>query len=147
MVQSYEYNGSHAPAFTTYHGLYNRHYSHATDANATGEWDLPERWLNPPETFDRSTPLNLVTTNDIIGGNSGSPLLNRDLEVVGLIFDGNIESLPSAFIYQTETSRAVAVDARGILEALDEIYDMDRVVHELLSGDLVATEDEADTMR
>ncbi len=147
VVSSYEYNGSHAPAYTTFHGLYNRHYSHATDANNTGEWELPERWLNAPATFDRSTPINLVTTNDIIGGNSGSPMLNKDLEVIGLIFDGNIESLPSAFIYQTETARAVGVDVRGMREALDEIYDMDRIVHELSSGELVPTEEEADAMR
>jgi len=145
-VQAYEYNGSTAPPYTTFHGLYNRHYSHATDAADTGEWRLPERWLTAPETFDRSTPMNLVTTNDIIGGNSGSPLVNKDLEVVGLIFDGNIESLPSAYIFQTERARAVAVDVRGMREALDEIYDMDRIVLELMDGQLVATEEEADAV-
>lgn len=149
VVKSYEYNGSTAPAYTTFHGLYNRHYSHAATAGIednTGEWRLPERWLAAPETFDRSTPINLVTTNDIIGGNSGSPLVNKDLEVVGLIFDGNVESLPSAYIYQTEGARAVAVDVRGMREALDEIYDMDRIVRELMEGELVATEEEADVI-
>lgn len=143
-VSSYEYNGTKAPAFTTFHGLFNAHYSMSSSGDTSGEWALPERWLNAPPTFDRSTPMNLATTNDIIGGNSGSPLLNKDLEVVGLIFDGNIESLPSAFIYQTEGARAVAVDSRGMLEALDEIYDMDRMVLELKTGKLVATEAEAD---
>ncbi len=146
VVQGYEYNGSTAPPYTTFHGLYNRHYSHATDAAGTGEWRLPERWLTAPETFDRSTPINLVTTNDIIGGNSGSPLVNKDLEVVGLIFDGNIESLPSAYIFQTEHARAVAVDVRGMREALDVIYDMDRIVNELMYGELVATEAAADAI-
>lgn len=72
-------------------------------------------------------------------------MLNKDLEVVGLIFDGNIESLPSAFIYQTENgARCVSVDSRGMMEALDEVYDMDRIVLELKTGELVATEAEAD---
>lgn len=147
VVSSYDYNGSHAPAFTTFHGLYNRHFSHAQDANGTGEWALPDRWLNAPPEFDRSTPLNFVSTNDIIGGNSGSPMVNKDLEIVGLIFDGNIESLPSAFIYQTEGARTVSVDARGILEALDAVFDMDRIVLELTTGQAVATEAEADAIR
>ncbi len=146
VVARYEYNGTMAPPYTTYFGLYDRYASHRSEVDGTGEWELPERWLNAPATFDRSTPLNFVTTNDIIGGNSGSPMLNQDLEVVGLIFDGNIESLPSAFIYQTEVARAVGVDVRGMREALDEIYDMDRIVHELMRHELVATEAEADAM-
>lgn len=144
VVASYEYNGSKAPPFTTFHGLYNRYFSHQMEVDGTGEWQLPDRWINAPATFDRSTPMNLVTTNDIIGGNSGSPMVNKDLEVVGLIFDGNVESLPSAFIYQTEVARSVAVDSRGMLEALDEVYDMDRIVLELTSGILVETEMQAD---
>jgi len=140
VVSSYEYNGSVAPAFTTFHGLYNRAASHGLTANDTGEWTLPERWLEAPSTFNRSTPMNLATTNDIIGGNSGSPLLNKELEVVGLIFDGNIESLPSAFIYQTETARAVAVDSRGMLEALEEVYGMERIATELRTHRLVLEE-------
>lgn len=142
VVKSYDYNGTHAPAFTTFHGLYDHYYSYGPDT----EWDLPERWLNAPATFDRSTPMNLVTTNDIIGGNSGSPMVNQDLEVVGLVFDGNIEFLPSAFIYLTEYGRTVSVDSRGMMEALDEIYDMDRIVLELKTGQLAATEAEADVI-
>ena len=144
VVASYEYNGTTAPAFTTYYGLYNRYFSHERALEGTGEWKLPDRWLNAPATFDRATPVNFVSTNDIIGGNSGSPVVNKDLQVVGLVFDGNIESLPSAFIYQTEVARTVSVDARGMLEALDEIYDMDRIVLELIQHELIATEAEAD---
>lgn len=147
VVSSYDYNGTRAPAFTTYYGLYNRHYSHALDADPTGEWELPDRWLNPPEAFELSTPLNLVSTNDTVGGNSGSPLLNKDLEIVGLIFDSNIDGLPGAYIYETEQARAIAVDARGIREALDDMYDMDRIVHELMEGELVESEEEADLGR
>ena len=145
VVSAYEYNGTFAPPFTTYHGLYNRHFSHARSSDPTGEFELPRRWLEAPASFDRSTPMNFVSTNDIIGGNSGSPVVNKDLEVVGLVFDGNIESLPSAFIYQTEVARTVSVDARGILEALDHVYDMDRVVLELTDHVLVPTEAEADS--
>ncbi len=130
-VSSYTYNGTRAPAFTTFHGLYDRAASHALAADDTGEWALPARWLEAPAAFDRSTPMNLVSTNDIVGGNSGSPLLNTDLEVVGLIFDGNVESLPSAFIFRTDAARSVSVDARGMLEALRNVYGMERLADEL----------------
>jgi hypothetical protein len=146
-VASYEYNGSKAPAYTTFYGLYNRHYSHASGDDTTGEWRLPERWLNAGTEFDRSTPMNFVATVDIIGGNSGSPVVNKDLEVVGLAFDGNIEFLPSAFIFDTSTAgRTVSVDSRGMMEALDVVYDMDRLVLELQEGRLAPTEEEADEL-
>jgi Peptidase S46 len=143
VVKGYDYNGTKAPAFTTLYGLYNRHYSHLGD----DDWALPDRWLNPPPTLDLSTPLNFVSTADIIGGNSGSPVLDEDLDVVGLVFDGNIESLPGDYIYMPETNRAVSVDVRGILEALDQIYDEDRIVLELTTGQLVPTEEAADRAR
>ncbi len=131
MVKGYQYNGTEAPAFTTFHGMYDRHYSHADRE----DWELPERWLAAPATFDRSTPLNMVTTNDITGGNSGSPMINTKREVVGLIFDGNIESLPGEFVYTTETSRAISVHSAGILEALRHVYGADRIVGELLGAE------------
>jgi hypothetical protein len=127
VVQSYQYNGTEAPAFTTFYGLYDRHHSHA----GREEWALPDRWRNPPAAFDPGTPLNFVSTNDITGGNSGSPVVNRDGELVGLIFDGNIESLPGEFIYTTETARAIAVHSAGILEALRDMYRATGIVAEL----------------
>ncbi|NBC16417.1 MAG: S46 family peptidase, partial [Bacteroidetes bacterium] len=142
VVQGYTFNGTRAPAFTTFFGLFNHYYAYGDDS----AWDLPDRWLNSPDTFDRSTPLNLVTTNDITGGNSGSPLLNEDLELVGLIFDSNIEALPNQYLYTDRVARAVSVDARGILEALDDVYDADRLVLELTTGRQVSTEAEADAM-
>jgi hypothetical protein len=140
IVAGYEYNGTLAPPFTTFFGFYDRHYSHVGEE----EWALPERWLDPPATLDLSTPMNFVSTADIIGGNSGSPVLDQDLEVVGVVFDGNIESLPGDYIYIPDRNRSVTVDVRAILEALDEIYDSDRLVLELTTGRLIRTEEEAD---
>jgi hypothetical protein len=134
IVDGYEYNGTEAPILTTFFGMYDRYYSNLGGGEEPGDWDLPARWLDPPASFDLSTPLNFVSTADIIGGNSGSPLVNRDLEVVGLAFDGNIESLPADYIFLTGSARTVSVDVRGILEALDDIYEADRIVAELMSG-------------
>ena len=130
VVRGFPYNGTVAPAFTTYYGLYDRHYSNP----GAEEWSLPARWSGPPAGLDLATPLNFVSTADIIGGNSGSPVVNRDLEVVGLVFDGNIDSLPGDYIYIPDLNRSVAVDARGILEALEAIYGADRIVQELTGG-------------
>ncbi len=143
IVRGYEYNGTIAPIYTTFYGLYDHYYSYGPGT----EWDLPPRWLDRPASFDLSTPFNFVATADIIGGNSGSPVLNSNLEVVGLVFDGNIESLPGDYIYLPERNRSVSVDARGILEALDEIYDADRIALELTTGRMFSTEVEADAAR
>jgi len=143
VVQGYEYNGTIAPAHTTFYGLYEHYHAYGEGS----EWDLPDRWLNPPSSFDRSKPVNLVSTNDITGGNSGSPLLNRDLKLVGLIFDGNIESLAGDFIFMPHRMRAISVDVRGMLEALDEIYDADRLVQEVTGGAFVETEESATETR
>ncbi len=126
-VQGYNYNGTRAPWFTTFYGMYDRHYSNPGNA----DWALPKRWLSPPAAFDLKTPLNMVTTNDIIGGNSGSPMIDRQGRVVGLIFDGNIESLPGSFIYDTESNRAVSVHSQAILAALRDLYGAKRIADEL----------------
>ncbi len=128
-VASYDYNGTRAPAFTTFYGLFNRHHAHGREE----PWTIPANWYTLPRSFDLSTRLNLVSTNDIIGGNSGSPLLSIDLELVGLIFDGNIESLSGDFIYTDTHARAISVDSRGMLEALRHIYRAERIVEELTS--------------
>ena len=133
VVKPYEYNGTMAPVVTTFYGMYDRHRSFGPGT----DWDLPDRWRSPPAAFDLSTPVNFVSTADIIGGNSGSPVIDRELRVVGLIFDGNIESLSGDYIYLPETNRAVAVDVRGILESLRVVYEANRLVEELLAGQLV----------
>ena len=142
VVKGYTYNGTRAPYKTTFFGLYDHYHTYGPRS----EWDLPDRWLAPPESFNLATPLNIVSTNDITGGNSGSPLLNSNLEIVGLIFDGNIESLPNQYVYREGAARAISVDARGILEVLDDMYDADRVVLELTRGEIVSSEAEADAL-
>jgi len=126
-VHGYDYNGTRAPVFTTFFGMYDRHLSFPD----VPDWQLPTRWTTPPPAFDRGTPLDFVATADIIGGNSGSPVVNQQLELVGVAFDGNIESLPGDFIYLPEKNRMVAVDARGMLEALRDMYGATRLVREL----------------
>jgi hypothetical protein len=129
VVRGYEYNGTTAPVFTTFYGLYDRSVSHGN----TFPWNLPPRWERPTPSLDLGTPLNLVSTNDIIGGNSGSPLVNRNLEVVGLAFDSNIEGMGSNdFIFDTQRARCVSVDVRGMAEALRHVYKADALVKELL---------------
>jgi hypothetical protein len=130
VVRGYEYNGTIAPPFTTFYGMYNRYYSFGKKY----PWYLPGNWPNPPVSFKLSTPLDFVATNDIIGGNSGSPVINKNLEIVGLIFDGNIESLPGEYIYVDTYNRSVAVHSDAILEALSQIYHADRIVNEIKKG-------------
>ncbi len=130
VVKGYEYNGTIAPPFTTFYGMYDRYFSF----KGYQDWDLPENWKNPPAEFDLSTPINFVSTADIIGGNSGSPLVNKNLEVVGLAFDGNIESLPGNFIFDETKNRTVAVHTAGMTEALEDIYQATRIVNELLNS-------------
>ncbi|MDE2731581.1 MAG: S46 family peptidase [Bacteroidota bacterium] len=128
VVRGYPYNGTWAPAFTTFFGLYDHYHAYR---DVSTEWDLPPRWRLPPEGLPLSTPLNLVSTNDITGGNSGSPLLNEDLEIVGLIFDGNIESLSNVYLFSDRVARAVSVDSRAIMAVLRHVYDADRLVEEI----------------
>ncbi|NNF03528.1 MAG: S46 family peptidase, partial [Rhodothermales bacterium] len=141
-VSGYAYNGTIAPAFTTFYGVYDHAFSYA-DSTDSGAWALPEKWRTPPENLDLSTPLNLVSTNDITGGNSGSPLINEDLEFVGVVFDGNIESLPNEFLYSDRTARTISVDARAIRAVLEAVYGADRLVEELTTGRLVSAETQA----
>lgn len=126
VVSSYEYNGTKAPIFTTYYGLYDRFYSFQKQ----DPWKLPKRWEKPnPKLL--ATPLDFISTNDIIGGNSGSPMINRKGEVVGLIFDGNMESLPGRYIYDDVSNRTVSVHIAGIFGAIKYIYKANRIVAEV----------------
>jgi hypothetical protein len=126
-VHGYLMNGTRAPAQTTFYGLYDRAYSF----RLRPPYDLPVRYLERKNLLDLSTLLNFVSTCDITGGNSGSPVINRNAELVGLIFDGNIESLVGAYVYNEENNRAVAVHSAAVVEALRELYDAGPLAEEL----------------
>ena len=126
-VKRYSLNGTYAPAYTTFAGLYDRSLAFG----GVGPWALPQRWKDRKPRLDATTPYNVVTTSDIIGGNSGSPVVNREAEVVGLVFDGNMEMLPNRFLFTEKTARSVFVDSRAIIEALRKVYDADALADEL----------------
>jgi hypothetical protein len=130
LVKGYEEGGKHIPAHTVFAGLYER----AAEQENRPPFDLPKRWEDRKRRLDLKTQLNFVSTADIIGGNSGSPVIDRKGELVGIIFDGNIQSLVLDFAYTEEVARAVSVDSRGIMEALRKVYDAKNVVTELTTG-------------
>ena len=128
-VKGYEVDGKTIPPYTTFGGAFH----HAEAHGNKDPYELPASWHEARKScaLNLETPLNFVSTADIIGGNSGSPVVNRDNEVVGLIFDGNIQSLVLDFVYDDKVARAVSVDSRGIAQALRSIYHADRLVKEL----------------
>jgi len=126
-VKGYVDGGRAIPPWTTVEGA----FGHEDKHGAKDPWKLPPRWHARKDRLNRETPFNFVCTADIIGGNSGSPVINRNAELVGVIFDGNIQSLTSRYYYSDTTARAVSVHSSIILESLREIYDADRLVEEL----------------
>jgi hypothetical protein len=127
VVKSYVEDGKKVPCETDFAGLYQRAKEHENKE----PFDLPPRWLKAKDKLDLKTPLNFVSTNDIIGGNSGSPVINKEGEFVGIIFDGNIQSLVLDFVYDETVARAVSVHSAGIIEALRKVYDANGLADEL----------------
>ncbi|HSP78944.1 MAG TPA: S46 family peptidase [Myxococcaceae bacterium] len=126
-VKGYMEEGQLIEPITVIGGLYER---------ATGEapYRLPPSWLKAKKRLELSTPFNFVSTNDIIGGNSGSPIINKEAEIVGVIFDGNIHSLGGEYGYDEALNRAVSVHSEGILEGLRKVYAARRLLEELGQG-------------
>lgn len=126
-VRGYEEDGKHIPAFTDFAGLYQR----AAEHDYRPPFDLPKRWLEKKSSLDLATHFNFVSDADIIGGNSGSPVVNKANQFVGIIFDGNIQSLVLDCIYSDKQARAVSVDSTAITEALRKVYDANALADEL----------------
>jgi len=126
-VKGYPMNGTLAPPVTTLYGLFDRAQSFGNKP----PFDLPKRFMARRAQLNLSTPINFVADCDIIGGNSGSPVINRQGELVGLIFDGNIESLIGNSVYNGNTNRAVAVHSAGMMEALRKLYDAGALADEI----------------
>lgn len=126
-VKGYKMNGTIAPPKTTFYGLFDRAHSF----NMQYPFDIPSRYTENKDKLDLSTPLNFVSALDVVGGNSGSPVINKNAELVGLVFDGNIESLVGTYVYDEETNRTVAVHSSAMIEALRKLYDAAGLVDEL----------------
>ncbi|HZV36905.1 MAG TPA: S46 family peptidase [Verrucomicrobiae bacterium] len=129
-VKGYEEDKKWIAPFTTLAGLYQR----AKEMNNRPPFDLPEIWVKRKSRVDLKTPFNFVSTPDIIGGNSGSPVVNRAGEFVGIIFDGNLQSLPWDYVYSDKQGRSISVDSAAIVEALDRVYDAREIAAEMASG-------------
>ena len=125
-VKGWEENGRHVDPFTRFAGIFDR-------ATGRDPFQLPESWIlaNQNHQIEPSTPFNFCTTNDIIGGNSGSPVVDKERQIVGLIFDGNIHSLGGDYGFDETDNRAIAVDSAALIEGLDHIYGAKRIVSEL----------------
>jgi hypothetical protein len=129
-VRGYEENGKPIGAFTDFAGLYQRSAEHENKP----PFDLPQRWIDKKSNLNLSTHFNFVSDADIIGGNSGSPVVNKAGEFVGIIFDGNIQSLVLDCIFSDKQARAVSVDSAAITEALRKVYDTQPLVDELTAA-------------
>lgn len=134
-VKGYLENGKPVTPFTEIRGLYVRGDQHKQQP----PYKIVDSWMKARAAVNPTTPFNFVSTNDIVGGNSGSPVINAKGELVGLIFDGNIQSLPGYFVYDASVNRAVSVDARGMLEALRAVYKANWIADELAGGSAVKT--------
>lgn len=129
-VATYAANGTLTQPFTTLAGLYDRAWGWGPEAEH-GSWALPKRWMDKQPALTLSTPLAFAHAVDIIGGNSGSSVVDRKGELVGLIYDGNIESLPGNYYYDGKVNRGVSLDARAILEVLEKVFDAKHLADEL----------------
>jgi hypothetical protein len=130
VVKGYDGVGHAVPAMTTLGDLFKR----AQEMDNRPPFDLPPRWTQAKSRLNLATPFNFVSAADIIGGNSGSPVVNRAGEFVGIIFDGNLSSLPWHFAFSEKQGRAISVHSAAILEALNKVYGAKELARELVRG-------------
>jgi len=126
-VRGYIKDGKTIPYFTDIRGA----FQYATEHGNKPPYKLPDSWIDAKNKIAVGTPLDFVSTADVLGGNSGSPVLNKSGEIVGVVFDGNSQALASNFVYSDESARAVSVDGRAIKEALRKIYGASALAAEL----------------
>ncbi len=131
-VKGYQQAGENIPPWTTIGGAYKRSEEHQNQP----PFNLPKRWIEQKGKLNLDTPFNFICTNDIIGGNSGSPVFNRQAELVGIIFDGNLESLVWDYVYNDVQGRSLAVHSSAIVEALRKVYNAQDLADELVKGHL-----------
>ena len=129
-AKGYRENGRWIALFTTFGGIFER----AAQNKNKVPFRLPERWVEKKPSLDLNLPINFVSTNDIAGGNSGSPVINKDLEIVGVIFDVNTQALAGNFIYDETQNRGISVDSRGIIHALRKLYGADVIADEIVTS-------------
>ena len=128
VVKGFPMNGTIAPWFTTLYSFYGRYH----EFGGKPPFDLPQNWIDAEKKLDLKTPYNLVSTCDIIGGNSGSPMIDKELRIVGLVFDGNIESLSNKYIFTDDVPRTVCVHPAIITESISKVYERPKLAEELL---------------
>ena len=129
-VKGYNENGKRVTPFTTLGGLYDR----AAKFKYEFPYNMPPRWMEKKSSVDLRTPFNFVSDDDIIGGNSGSPTVNKEGELIGLIFDGNIQSLVGNFYFDDSVNRAISVDVRAMREVLRKVFGANEIADELTKG-------------
>lgn len=129
-VAGYDQLSTKLPPFTTFYGMYGR----CVEFGDEGDFDLPDVWLERVEHVDLRKAVNFVATIDLIGGSSGSAVINRDAELVGLVFDGNLQNVENDFLYTNEQSRGICVHADAITETVTKIYEAPALTAELLGA-------------
>lgn len=126
-VKGFPMNGTKSPSMTTMYGLYDRALSFQNQK----DFEIPQRFKDGINKLNLATPMNFASTNDVVGGNSGSPVINANAEIVGLIFDGNIQSLPGRFYYSEEVNRSVSVHPGVMIETMRKLYDAGKLADEI----------------
>jgi hypothetical protein len=142
-IVGYEADDVDYPAFTTFGSM----FAMSDSLKGQDDWELSATWRAAQNQLDTAVPLNLVATTDIAGGSSGSPMLDRSLRIVGLVFDSNRYGLANEYAFSDTLARTIAVDVRALIETLETVVDADRLVLEMLEGNYFPDEMSAEKAR